>query len=508
MTLRRALLALALTAGAALAAEPGPPKNDETYRAIVAAAKEPNRDIRVRVAEAIGRMGKADALEVIQQLAADPAPEVRAQALRAMKAFLPPKTQVKVTLEVPVGPDPLRLAALSAASCVLFAQRDALIDEAFKSGSVSERVLAAQALALDPPARKRTLLLPAAREGNEIVRAAALRALNDPSDAEAVKLLWTALEEKSGANAFMVRAAAASTLGRLKVTGAALRTASADEHFMVRREAIAALASTADAGALSVIQSRVTDPDYTVREAACRALGVITDKSSAPLLAARMADEMTEVRDAASASALKLVPAEAWSAFMPHIEQKDVDARRRVWRVLGQYIQPGTLETAYGHIKDTDGVVAGQSVRIMRILGDRRLDEFVIGLLKFEISKPAPPDPVVVESFQASADWKLQQPIPAAVFALKQFIAPPPMIPPPFGCSADMAAAAIRYLVAMDHKASVGVMEAALAILVYDPVVYNDLRALLTKMTGKEYPPPPPPPPVVGAYFIDVESGK
>lgn len=508
MTLRRALLGVTLVAGAALAAESGPPKNEETYRAIVAAAKDPNRDIRVRVAEAIGRMGKAEAVDVIQQLAADPTPEVRAQALRAMKAFLPVRTQVKVTLTVPVEQDALRLAALSAASRVLFDQRDALIDEAFKNGTVPERVLAAEALTLDPAARKSLLLIPAAREGNEIARAAALRALDDAANADAVKVLWASLAEKNGVNAFLVRAAAASTLGRLKLSGPALRTATADEHFMVRREAIAALATAADAGALSAIQSRVTDPDYTVRAAACRALGVITDKSSAPLLALRLADTMTEVRDAANNSMLKLVPAEAWSALIPHIEHKDVDARRRVWRVLGQYVQPGTLETAYGHIKDTDGVVAGQSVRIMRVLGDRRLDEFIIGLLKFELSKPAPPDPVVVEAFQAAAEWKLPQPVPAAIFALKQFITPPPMIPPPFGCSLDMANASFRYLVAMDHKPAVGVLEAALANLISDAPVYNDLRALLTKMTGKEYPPPPPPPPVFGTYFIEVDSAK
>jgi HEAT repeat protein len=508
MSLRRALLGLALAAGAALAAESGPPKNDDTYRAILAAAKEPNRDIRVRVAEAIGRMGKSEALDVIQQLAADPAPEVRAQALRAMKAFVTPKTPVKVTLTVPVEQDALRLAALSAASRVFFEQRNALLDEAFKSGTVAERALACEALALDTPARKRALLLPAAREGNELVRAAAIRALDDPNDAEAVKLLWAALPEKNGVNAFAVRAAAAGALGRFKLTAAALRAAATDEHFMVRREALAALAAAADTGALAIVQGRVTDPDYTVREAACRALGALTDKSSAPLLAERLGDEMTEVRDAANKSLLKLVPAEAWGALMPHIEHKDIDARRRVWRVLGEYVQPQTLEAAYAHLKDIDGVVAGQSVRILRVLGDRRLDEFIIATLKFTLSASAPSDPVAVECFRAAAEWKLLQPLPAANFALKEFITPPRMVPPPFACSPEMAAAAIRYLAVVDHRPAIGVMEASLALVINDAPLYNDLAAVLKKMTGKDYPPPPPPPPVYGTYFIDIDPPK
>ncbi len=507
MIFRCALLGLALAGGTALAAESGPPRNPDTVRAIIAAAKEPNRDTRARVAEALGRMGKPDALEVLQQLAADPAPEVRAQALRAMRDILPPKTPVRVTLTVPGEPDALRLAALSAAARVLFAQRDALLDEAFRNGAPAERALAVEALALDAPARRRALLLPAAREGDAVSRAAALRALDDPKDAEAVALLRTALAERTAPNAFLVRAASAATLGRLKLSGPELRAAAGDEHFMVRREALTACAAASDSEARPVAQARATDSDYTVRRAACAAMGALPEKSSAPILALRLADEMTEVRDAAQKALLCLNAAESWNALMPHIEHKDTNARRRVWSVLGEYAQPPTADAALAHLKDADGWVAGNAVRILRVLGDRRLDEFIIATLKFELNRGAPPDPVVREAFRAAGEWKLMQPIPAAIFALKEFATPPRMIPPPFACSPELAVASIRYLVALEHRPAIGVMEAALPLLTND-AAYDELRERLQKLTGRTYPPAPLPPPQTGTYFIEVDPAK
>ena len=497
-------------------AESRGPRNEQTLRAILRAAGESNRDIRGRVAWGLGQMGREDAVATLRGLAVDPAPGVRAAALRALYQLVPPGTCVKVTLAVPAAHVSLRHAALYTANQLLFEQREALIKAALASGDVSDRILAVRALALDAPSESRPILLRVLKDdGHTLVRAETIRTLGRGRDGEAVKLVLAGLSEDVAPDSFVVRAAACEALAQMKTNqrrGLLYKTI-ADEHFFVRRSAIQALVDLDDLAGVVAIQRRMNDADYTVRRAACVALGKLIDRSSPPLLAARLADKVPEVRVAADDALAGFPPDLAYRALLEYVDYRRLkETRRRVWRLLGEYAHPGTRETAFTHLNDSEVFVRVEALRILRKLGDRRIIPLVVAVLKTgrkEMSgRNPPPEGIIEESFKAACLFDLRDGIPCAMFVLQRALAPPES--EGYMPSEGVLVAAFKYLAAMKHRAGLRLMERVfeMCTLHGGGKSAGEFAKALEQLTGRPYPLPPPKPKrkPFGVYFIDVQT--
>lgn len=508
------LLALAATGARADSATEKPallhPRNEETYQAILKAAQDPNRDARAAVAWSLARMGRADARATLDALAADPAPEVRAAALRALREILPPRSAITVTLTVPVDDSALRHEALVAARTLLFAQRAELIQAALKSDQALERERAVQALELDAAASGRAALEGALKDPAAPVRAAALRSLGASGDPAVGPLLLAGLGEKSAEPSFLVRAAACDALARLgaKPTPAELLAAVDDTHFLVRRAAIRALAQLREPAGVPAVHGRLTEADYTVRVAACAALGELIAPGSPAPLVARLSDEAPEVRDAAFAALGKFPPELACAAVLRNADIKDAGVRGRCWQLLGEYARPETREPAFACIDDKDLVVRTCAWRILRKLEDRRVIAPTIALLRMRLSFPAPPDPLGDEAYRVATCFKLREPLPDTMFMLNYVANPPatmPAVPPPFSPSMDLVMGGIRYMGALEHQPAVPLLETLFKSWQDDATRGPELSAILEKLTGRPHPVPKRAP-EYGVFFIDART--
>jgi len=487
-------------------------KNEATYRAVLEAARDPNRDIRARVAWILGVLGRKDGLPTLRRLATeDPVPAVRAGALRAMAKILPTGSDVEVALTVPEEDADLRWAALEAAATLRFEQRDALVRAALDGTSLSERESAVRALALDAPRKSRPALLSALKGEHAPIRAAAARALGASKDPEAVSLVLEALAEKSAPDSFLVRAAACDAMARMKVAKGrnALRAAIADPHYLVRRSAIRAASRLGDRKAVPAVQSRATDDDYTVREVAVRALGELIDPTSPPRLAARLADDEPTVRALAEAALRKFPPNMAYKALLEYVDYRKLrETRQRAWRLLGEYAHPATVEIAFKYLRDRDAIVNTAAFHILRIHKDRRIIPRALELLKVPLMEQYLDEHQVYEAFHAAILFDLKQPIGFAKVTLQRILVPP-MSETAWVPSGEMAGPAAEYLAAMDHKPAVGLLEKIHNARAVSRPTRLAVAAALEKLTGKKYPVPPAPPPAppVMRLFLEVEEG-
>ena len=506
------LVAVAVVADAA-EDEALPPRNEATFEAIRAAALEPNRDVRMRAAWALGAMRRKDAVPTLVKLAADPVPEVRAAAFVALCRVLPAGSDVAASVEVPVGDPTLARAALYAASRLKFKGRDRLIAFTLEGTGVSGKVLAVKALGLDAPQKARPLVKKALADGHALVRAEAVRVLGKGKDPEAAAAVLAAMKDTADADAFAVRAAACEALVAMKPSGGvpALTRAVGDEHFAVRRAAVRGLRDLKARSALRVIRNRLDDKDYTVRVAACEALAAIVDPSSAVALARALADDVVEVRAAAEAALVKHPADAGHKALLPFVDyMKRLDTRIRVWRLLGEYAHPGSRETAFKHLEDRHSDVSGYAMRVLRKLGDRRLIPFLKRVLKEPGKNSAGPGELQAqEGFRAAALFKARDYIGFARLCISRTLNPP-MAEDIFIPTEGMAIAGALYLADIGDRGSAGLIEG----LVKLPQTGENaetaaaLVAAVKKLTGKTVTPPPPrkPTKIHGTFFIEVKG--
>jgi len=115
-----------------------------------------------------------------------------------------------------------------------------------------------------------------------------------------VPAVQAALCESLQDAAWTVREEAASTLGKLRATGAgaALRAAMDDDYWQVRLRAARALGRIADVQAVPALSAALIHPAGNLRKEAAIALGDIGDATAVPVLQAAAADPDPEVRKA------------------------------------------------------------------------------------------------------------------------------------------------------------------------------------------------------------------
>jgi len=495
-------------------------RNGATFRAILDAAEDPDRDVRSRVAWILGRAGREEGLAALRKLARDPVPDVRAGALEALGRLLPEGSRVEVGLKVPVKDLNLRLAALRAARQLVFEQRDDLIQAGLESEDPVETELAVRALALDDPGASRPQVLAALRSPHASVRAVAVEVLARAGDEEARARVLEALEERGSEDSFLVRAAACRALAVMGAESEArrLRPAVEDVHYLVRREAIRALAALGDREALPAIRKRASDEDYTVRTAACEALGEMVEEESAPVLADRLADSVEEVRAAAEAALEEFPPDKAYRPVLKYADYvDDADTRHRAWRLLGVYAHPQTRDIAFHHLEDQDSTVSGYALQVGRKLGDRRIIPHVIGLLQTRVVGSGPMGPIEAgplplegqEGFLACIEFEVKEPIPFAVLCLERIRDKRRITGMLYIPDLRVAARAAEYLAAMNYQPAVPVLEQLLksGYNAGDLEFLSAVAGALKRLTGKEYAlPTRPQVQPLDVLFIDVRA--
>jgi len=500
-----AALILAALAGLPAVAQEDPdadkvlPHNEATLQAILHAAGESNRDVRTRVAWVLSRLVQQDTLTALETLAQDPAPEVRAAALRAMGRMLPAGRTVRVKLEVPVADPSLRTAALAAARTLLFDQRLSLLQHALRQGSVEEKELAVQALALDPPSVSAPHLQAALRDEHPVVRRAAVLAIARSGNAAAAAQVAAAFADKQP----IVRAAACQAVAMLKSAEGREHVfrAVSDEHFYVRRCAVQALAALGDNAAAGAVQSRIDEPDCTVREAACAALGALIHPSSPPFLADRLADEVPEVRKAAADALAGFPPEMAHAAVLKYVEDQRTETRRIAWWVLGEYGFKDNADLALAHIEDKDPDVRGYAMRILRKVDDRRIVPHVVKMLSTAALEKAA-DLEASEALIIAGHLQIKEPVPSAIRILKLTVNPP--LEPPWMPTQGMVRGSVEYLAAINHKPAISLIQSPFEISKQDRELGPVCAAALEKLTGRKYELSFATGPQKGTFFITV----
>ena len=516
------LLAAFSLCGSARADSGRGPRNEATFRAILQAAGESNRDVRARVAWVIGQMERKDAGSVLSRLAVDETAGVRAAALSAMSKLLPRGAEVRVGMTVPVEDATLREAALAAAGHLRFDQRGELITTALGSTAVWERILGTRALVLDAPQAARPQLERMCRDRHALVRAAAVRVLGAAEDDAAGELVLGALAEAATTDSFVVRAAACEAIASMDCPGGreGLHKAIGDEHYLVRRSAVEALAALGDRAGMPLVQQRATDEDYTIRVAACRALGKVKVPASAPHLAARLADGVPEVRVAADDALKTFPPDSAQAALLKWVDYTQLsETRWRVWRLLGEYGHAGSREAAFSHLDDSAPFVRIDAFRILRKLKDERIMPRAIAILRTEparMMKNAPLEGLVAEAFLAGSVFRLPEGSDLAGFVLARSMANP-MDDGYFPSGATLMAVA-EYVVIVDARKTIPVLERMYKLMTDADVVavgqgrevLKAVAGALEAFTGESYSLPPLPvlQEPVGVYFIDIQAKR
>jgi HEAT repeat protein len=508
-----AILGSLLVAGMAFAENPFAAHNAATAQAILKAASESNRDVRARVAWVCGNMNHADGRKVLDTLAGDSAPEVRAAALRAMHKLLPIGSKISVELASPIKNDLLRHGALVAADRLIFAQRHQVILDGLKSDLVGERTLAVRALVLDPPDVEHEAL---EDYGQPAVFAEWLRTLGKRKDKSLAPLARRVLSNSRDGD-ILIRGAACEALalaGDQSGNAELMRTAS-DKHYFVRRSAISALGALKVSSAIHLIKRAAKDRDLTVRMATCRAFGIMRDPVGAEALVRTLVDDAPEVGDVAFESLGKYSADMACPTLlkyvggMPHANRRRASiARTRIWHLLAGYSHASARKAAAEHVGDKNSSVRASSYHILRMLGDVRLKRIVARKLTPSGLKGGLSDVETKELFKAAALFKMLEPRPSASYAIK-WANPGNVLEPPYMPSEDILREVAEYVAAIKDKRLAKQMASLFgerSVIGYDLAVR--VAAIIKDITGTS--PKHPPKPVLRkpftSYFLDVKE--
>ncbi len=310
-----------------------------------AALADPDREVRARAAEALGRLGDAGAAPEIAKLViqdlpdtisrmtvrgddpADPADSWKEQRLALVAlAKLKDVAAARQALLAEGRPRFDWWAATWAAMRLESPALRPVLVAALSSDDPRSRSLAARGLGGLKDASAVELLLPLLRDRDETVVVEALRALAAISDPRGTAAAATALSSASE----VVRGEALRALALLP-RDPALRprvvSAVADRDPWIRAAAFGALARTSPEDFALVLSGLDPDPSFQVRSALAVALGSVGDEMSVGLLHAMLRDEDPRVLPGVLAALRRARGADALDTLLRHLEHPDLGVR-------------------------------------------------------------------------------------------------------------------------------------------------------------------------------------
>ncbi len=177
-------------------------------------------------------------------------------------------------------------------------------------------------------------LIRAARDEDERVREAVVKALGEIESVEAVPVLLAALRDAAPA----VRAAAAWALGEIEDKSAVepLMRALWDREAEVRSQAAWALGEIEDKRAVEGLMGALKDKDARVRRQVAWALGEIEDARALPLLVHALADADAEVRKQAAWALGEIADPSAATPLARALKDASPEVRKQAAWALGE----------------------------------------------------------------------------------------------------------------------------------------------------------------------------
>jgi HEAT repeat protein len=204
------------------------------------------------------------------------------------------------------------------------------------------------------------------------VRREAVKALSSAMDPGAVELVGRAATKGATEE---VRAGAAETLGRIKSTSSVepLKAALRDPSPKVRACALGALQAMADPSTTGLVEERLKDPAPLVRAAAAEALAAVDPGRAAQHLPLCLADREIPVRIAAVECLPRIAPDQA----VPTVRRALADPAWPV-RVAGiemaeKLRRPETIPMLIERLGEEKGRLRGDLLRVLRRLSGREI---------------------------------------------------------------------------------------------------------------------------------------
>jgi HEAT repeat protein len=317
-------------------------KDPRAIDGLVAALQDPEPDVRWRAATALGQIGDPSAVGGLVDGLRDEEETVRTAALHSLTAL--------------AGPDAL-------------AHLMALYDE---SEPVSVRAAAIEGLGQMPDAEAGKVLLSALRDSSEEVRKSAVIALGRRKDQRATEALIQVLAAKS--NPPWLRGESARALEQLGAAAALpeLLRGTEDEDAFVRKCCARALGALHDEQAVPALVALLPAAEKDVREAAAAALGKLKAKAAVPDLVPLLEDGEEPVREAAAQALAEIGDASAVGELARVSRDGTVPARQLAVEVLGKLGGEAAVEAVIAALRDEDKEVRETAVWALGEVGDER----------------------------------------------------------------------------------------------------------------------------------------
>ncbi len=316
---------------------------------LVEGMRSSDATVRALSAEAIADLGTAGVPETVGRellkLLKDPVPEVRAAALRGMKAWSHqgglPDTEPVIAALRDRSPQ-VRAAAAAAFEGANDPRAVSPLITATRDPDAGVREQAVKALGWLRNPRARDAFVAALKDGSVEVRRAAAAGLSQLKLPDTAPALITALGDPDPE----VRRTAAWALSQVPSPEAAepLRAALQDRDYHVRGTVAEAIGNRRDPGAAVALRPLLSDPEARVRGAAAMALGKLGDERSVVPIIALLDDPGRGVAMAAAAALGWLKDPRAVPALLRLMEAAKGREVQEVGRALGDIGDPSALD--------------------------------------------------------------------------------------------------------------------------------------------------------------------
>ncbi|HET6361416.1 MAG TPA: HEAT repeat domain-containing protein [Gemmatimonadota bacterium] len=303
--------------------------------ALVVALDDPNVEVRLSSAQALGSLSDPRAVEaLLNALRTDPDAGVRKMAAWALGEIESPAAVGGLSQAARSDESvDVRAMAVWALGEIESPEAVPALGAALRDSDVEVRRMAVWALGEIESPEAVDWLTPALRDEDVEIRRKAAWALGEIESAGAVSALGGSLRDSDSE----VRATAAWALGEIQSPSGvdALRTVIRDSDVEVRRKAVWALGEIQDARGVAPLTEALSDSDRETRKTAVWALGEIQDPSAIPALRPLLDDPDAEIRETAIWALLEMDDATVYDVLVQLLEDEDPEVRKKAAEALG-----------------------------------------------------------------------------------------------------------------------------------------------------------------------------